>query len=144
MDSDTDPERSQQSNEFLGTTQQFPEEFRRTHECRLSVPSLALMDAMAQAGPTPWRGIQAIPGYKADGSIVDAKISTLLIRGEYDFCTDACMEGWKDKIVPHDGNDRPLHFRTIVLPNCSHYTMLEDERLYGEEVTSFLLLCDPK
>jgi pimeloyl-ACP methyl ester carboxylesterase len=104
------------------------------------------MDAMAQAGPIPWRGIQAIPHYKAEGSISAAKIPTLLIRGEYDFCTDVCMEGWKEKIVSQSEseNDDDETLKTKIVPNCSHYTMLEDERLYGKEITSFLLLCDPK
>jgi pimeloyl-ACP methyl ester carboxylesterase len=126
---------------------QFSEEFCQTHECQLPAPPLALMDAMAQAGPIPWRGIQGIPHYKAEGSISAAKIPTLLIRGEYDFCMDVCMEGcWKEKIVSQSEseNDDDETLKTKIVPNCSHYMMLEDERLYGKEITSFLLLCDPK
>ena len=152
-ESETTTKQSKQENESLeSSSQQFSEEFRQTHECRLPAPPLALMDAMAQAGPVPWRGIQAIPHYRAEGSISAAKIPTLLIRGQYDFCTDVCMEGWKQKIVSQqiasenddDETTLPQIFQTKIVPNCSHYTMLEDERLYGKEITSFLLLCDPK
>lgn len=104
------------------------EEFRQTHECRLVHPPLSLMDAMAQMGPMPWRGIPAIDSYKVGNDDVDS-IPALLIRGQYDFCTQRCMDGWKERLQ---------HSEERVLPNCSHYAMLEDERLYGSEILRFL------
>ena len=104
------------------------EEFRQTHECRLAHPPLSLMDAMAQMGPMPWRGIPAIDSYKV-GDDDGIGISTLLIRGQYDFCTQRCMAGWKERLE---------HSEERLLPNCSHYAMLEDERLYGSEILRFV------
>lgn len=105
------------------------ETFQQTHECRLSHTPLALMDAMAQAGPTPWRGIPAIPNYIAEGNLT--AIPSMLVRGEYDFCTTACVVGWKQLI-----QDPPPECET--LSNCSHYSMLEDEQQFGKVVSKFL------
>lgn len=105
------------------------ETFHQTHECRLSQPPLALMDAMAQAGPTPWKGIPAILGYEATQPL--SHVPTLLLRGEYDFCTEECMQGWY-KLVQ---NPSPT---SLTLSDCSHYGMLEDEQQYGKAITRFL------
>ena len=117
------------------------EEFRQTHECRLSNPPLCLTDALAQIGPTPWRGIDAINGYEAEGKIDDRyQIPSLLVRGQYDFCTDRCMKEWKERIwSPVNEMPEPTE---KVLSNCSHYAMLEDEDLYGEEILNFVRLHD--
>ena len=56
-------------------------------------------------------------------------IPTSLLRGEYDFCTATCMEEWKHHVNV---------IKTVVLQNCSHYGMLEDERQYGQAVMEFL------
>lgn len=125
------------------------EEFRQTHECRLPQLPLALTDALAQAGPTPWRGVPAIADYHASGTVVD--VPTLLLRGEYDFCTEACLEGWTERIVPSRGKQRPAGDGGAALPlveaktlsNCSHYAMLEDEGQYGGAVLGFLRARDP-
>eukprot|EP00536_Pseudo-nitzschia_multiseries_P003223 jgi/Psemu1/301827/fgenesh1_kg.48_\ len=117
------------------------EEFRQTHECRLSHPPLALMDALRNMGPPPWRGIQAIEGYEAeeaDKSSVDIHmIPSLLMRGEYDLCTEACMKGWKERLGGESNTTEEK-----VLSNCSHYAMLEDENLYGAEILSFVKMHD--
>jgi proline-specific peptidase len=108
---------------------QYSETYRQTHECRLAQLPLALEDAMAQAGPTPWRGIPAIPDYEAHKPL--SNIPTLLLRGEYDFCSERCMDGW-DRLFTDPAPQRKI------LTNCSHYGMLEDERQFGVAVQSFL------
>jgi pimeloyl-ACP methyl ester carboxylesterase len=116
------------------TRQVISEAFRQTHECRLAQTPLALIDALAQAGPTSWRGIPAIADYQAIEKLQQHEhvMPTLVMRGEYDFCTPACVEGWKDLI---EGDPSPQE-RT--LKNCSHYGMLEDEQQYGKVITEFL------
>lgn len=111
------------------TLYEFSETFRQTHECRLPQPPLALLDATAQAGPTPWRGIPAISDYKANKPL--KRVPTLLLRGEYDFCSEDCIEGWNDIIT----DPTP---KSTVLKNCSHYAMLEDERQFGGAIVTFL------
>jgi len=170
----------------------YTEEFHQTHECRLSNLPLILMDALRQVGPVPWRGIQAIEGYdifdttnKESNEIktsdtcsssndnmqvqeqkqvqVQVFPPTLLMRGEYDFCTELCMKGWKEKLLSTTNtaacsdsdsdsgsgsgsgndnvNDKDHHkmmLQTKVLSNCSHYGMIEDENLYGKEILQFI------
>lgn len=106
----------------------FSEAFLQTHECRLPELPLALTDALAQAGPPPWRGIQAIAGYEASETI--SSIPTMVLVGEFDFCTPSCTERWKTLIQ----NPAP-HYK--ILKNCSHYGMLEDETQYGAALTEF-------
>lgn len=113
--------------------QLYGERFRQTHECRLPQPPLAFLDAMAQAGPTPWRGINAISGYQAQHSL--SGIPTLTLRGEYDFCTEKCISSWKELL----SNPSPI---SKVLSNCSHYGMLEDEQQFGKAITEFLVSID--
>lgn len=125
--------------------------FHQTFECRLSQQPLALIDALAQAGPTSWRGIQAIKDYDAlssattsttsnnnddkdnqeESSRIVSNIPCLLLRGEYDFCTSLCTGGWDDIFV----DPKPV---TTILTNCSHYGMLENENVYGKAMNTFL------
>jgi proline iminopeptidase len=121
----------------LHQSMKYSEEFRQTHECRLPNLPLSLMDALAQMGPIPWRGIQAIDGYEAGKEVDDSdKVPSLLMRGEYDFCTEHCMKGWKERLwSPSNGDAEP---EEKVLSNCSHYAMLEDETLFGAEILRFV------
>jgi pimeloyl-ACP methyl ester carboxylesterase len=108
------------------------EGFQQTFECRLSQPPLALTDAIAQAGPTEWRGIPAIADYVATGTIYSGSvIPTLLLRGEYDFCTELCMEGWKDRIV--GGGQPDEESTTSSLPSSSLCSSLEKKEGRGED-----------
>eukprot|EP00980_Cylindrotheca_fusiformis_P017389 scaffold5395_cov126-Cylindrotheca_fusiformis.AAC.9 len=100
------------------TPHRFSDAFLQTHECRLPELPLALTDALAQAGPPSWRGIQAIAEYEASESL--SEMPTMVLVGEFDFCTPACTQGWNDRIQ----NPAPLY---KTLKNCSHYGMLEDE-----------------
>jgi len=148
------------------STVKYSEEFRQTHECRLPNLPLILVDAISQVGPVSWRGIEAIAGYEAKDTIAivgqnDAP-PTLLMRGEYDFCTELCMKGWKEKLSTgssgsnddesnNNDNDNNSHnntnknnmlIQTKILSNCSHYGMIEDENLYGKEILRFIQMHD--
>jgi len=111
------------------------ERFRSKHECQALPIPLSLMDAYAQAGKT-WRGIEAIPGYLA---VLDEGESPLpqpafLIRGQDDFVTRACMKDWSNMFE---------NTQTMVLAGCSHHALLENEQLYGDVISSFLIDHDP-
>jgi proline-specific peptidase len=110
-------------------------EFQKSHECRLDRMPLALMDALQQAGPLPWRGLPAIEGWSVAESNRDSpmNVPTLLLRGQHDFCTDRCMEDWHRHLAMT---------QTTVLNNCSHYAMLEDEQQYGHAIMTFLQQVD--
>mmetsp|Transcript_45155 Transcript_45155/g.109931 ORF Transcript_45155/g.109931 Transcript_45155/m.109931 type:complete len:487 (-) Transcript_45155:130-1590(-) len=170
-DDDDDDETNDDDADSLQSEQIFSEEFHQTHECRLPAIPLALMDATAQAGPTPWRGIPAIRHYVAtppsvasassDNNDIESElhqkqekiqVPTMLIRGEYDFCTDKCMVGWMDLITVESNDSQSSssssssssdgHSNIKALLNCSHYAMLEDERQFGKVVSDFLQLRD--
>ncbi|KAG7371956.1 proline iminopeptidase [Nitzschia inconspicua] len=102
--------------------------FQQTHECRLPQIPLTLIDSLAQVGPVEWRGLTAIQDWQAEGSI---RVPTLILQGEYDFCTANCTEDWKNHI-----SSGFIEYNT--LSGCSHFSMLEDERQYGQVVTTFL------
>ena len=132
-----------------------PKEFREKHECRMTPIPFPLMDSYNQAGPLNLRGLQSIGNYTASlavpkdkaeelGRQKDSSASTvtstgrlrpplLVLRGQHDFITDACVKGWDDLF-----KDRSY----MTLAGCSHYGMLENEVMYGSVVTSFLTECD--
>jgi pimeloyl-ACP methyl ester carboxylesterase len=107
------------------------ERFRSKHECQALPIPLSLLDAYAQAGKK-WRGIQAIPGYVASLEQEEDRLSqpAFLLRGQDDFVTQVCMVDWS-KLFSDT--------QTMVLAGCSHHALLENEQLYGDVVSSFLL-----
>jgi proline iminopeptidase len=123
--------------------QEWSNKFSKQYECRLEHLPLALQDAYAQAGPVSWRGLGAIEGYHAkvldeqqqEGAPLETP-PTLLLLGEFDFCTELCMQEWKTLLTPEP--------TTQVVHNCSHYGMCEDERQYGSLLTAFFQQHDPK
>ena len=104
--------------------------FLQTHECRVVPTPLALIDAYAQAA-TIWRGIQAIPNYKASLDNDETTIDTpcCILRGQYDFVTEPCVQGWKNLFSSS---------QSTVLAGCSHHGLLENEQLYGDVTLAFL------
>lgn len=107
------------------------EAFQREHQCRTETMPQPLVDAYANAG-TVWRGSSAIANYKAEPPCPDAARmpSCMILRGEFDFVTEACVEGWKDCF-----NHPFVRFK--VLNGCSHHALLENGFMYGEVVDSF-------
>ena len=90
-----------------------------------------LQDAYDNAG-TVWSGIDAIAAYVArpppEGS---ARMpSTMIMRGEHDFVSEASVNGWKDSF-----NTPFLRFK--ILEGCSHHGLFEKGALYGEIVDSY-------
>jgi len=105
--------------------------FFETHECRVVPTPLILQDAFQQAGK--YREMSTIPTYCACD---DKKIVVhhnlppcLILRGQHDFVTDLCVNTWSD-IFPKSQH--------VVLTDCSHYAMLENEQLFGDVVRVFL------
>ncbi|KAL3801319.1 hypothetical protein ACHAW5_002234 [Stephanodiscus triporus] len=105
--------------------------FRRTHQCRLPEMPSAIRDAYANAGSV-WRGTSAISDYVAEPPAEGASRmpSTMIMRGEYDFVSEAAVSGWRDAF-----NTKSLRYKTLM--GCSHHGLSEDGTLYGEIVNSF-------
>jgi pimeloyl-ACP methyl ester carboxylesterase len=116
------------SEDFDGDKRTALERFRQLHECQAVPVPLSLLDAYAQAGST-WRGIEAIPDYTA---LVETRLeqSVILLRGQDDFVTQPCMQDW---------NKCFKKTQTMVLAGCSHHGLLENEQLYGDVISSFLI-----
>lgn len=123
--------------------------FLQTHECRVVPTPLALTDAYAQAA-TLWRGAKAIPSYKAGDVALATKVTKEessddveevkssaasittpchILRGQYDFVTEVCVQGWQDLFI---------NCQSTVLAGCSHHALLENEQLYGDAVLAYM------
>lgn len=105
--------------------------FRTTHQCRIPEMPPMLKDAYANAG-TVWRGTDAIKDYVATAPNEDAARmpSSLIMRGEFDFVSDQCIEAWKSVF-----NTKFLRYKTM--KGCSHHALFEDGVTYGEIIDSF-------
>lgn len=109
--------------------------FMSKHNCRLEEKPASLDAAYAHAGTT-WRGTSAINGYEIDQDLAKSRVlcPALCLRGEYDFVTEACVEGWK--AIP------TIEFAT--LEGCSHHALLEQPKAYLGTLDAFLRKHDPQ
>jgi proline iminopeptidase len=107
------------------------ERFRLEHQCRTPEMPPSLADAYAHAG-TVWRGTTAIADYEATAPSETTRRmqSCMVLRGEHDFVTEPCLEGWKKCF-----NHKSVRYKT--LEACSHHGLLENGLLYGDLVDSF-------
>ena len=109
-----------------------PELLRKTHQCRTGdeMPE-PLVDAYAAAGTT-WRGTKAIHDYKAKAVKEGASRmpSAMILRGEYDFVTEECVDDWKNTF-----NSRSVRYK--INHGCSHHGLLENGPVYGDVIDSF-------
>lgn len=114
--------------------------FAATHECRVRPLPLALQQSFAMAGffssPAGWQSVQdyvAPGGTDDDQQPPSNKLPVLLLRGEFDFISETCMEPWMAHL---GGSPNACTIRT--LPGVAHYGMLEDEHTYGAVLRKFL------
>jgi pimeloyl-ACP methyl ester carboxylesterase len=141
---DSNNDNSSSSSSSLSITRS--QIFSQTHECRVIPTPLPLLDAYAHAGNALWRGASAIPNYCASQGLITAdkgksesqptcqqrqrlKIPSCVLRGQYDFVTNRCVEGWHDLLE---------NIQYTVLAGCSHHGLLEQERLFGDVIHAFL------
>lgn len=112
---------------------------RKRNECRTEIMPDSLQAAIENRGTTfvP----EAVSDYVAypPSSLVFPPV--LLIRGQYDFITDACIEGWR-VIFGKDNNSRGHAYREETMENCAHYCHLEDAIRFGDLVKSHIFIND--
>ena len=109
------------------------ERFRKQNTCRTEEKPQPLIDAYEKAGkPGIWRGTKSIKGWIATKPSESAKRmpSCMIMRGQHDFVTPECVEGWKDAF-------HHKFVRYKELENLSHHGLLEDGEMYGEIVNDF-------
>lgn len=112
------------------------EAFRRRHQCRTEELPEALAAAYERAAePGKGRGSAAIAGYDAAARGAAAAVPSLVTRGEHDFVTAACLEGWRGAL----GGDVRWH----TFPGCSHHGLLEDAAAYAAVFEAFWAAHDP-
>lgn len=113
------------------TDAELEELFRTNHQCRMAEMPPKLKEAYANAG-TVWRGTDAIKDYVATAPEEDASRmpSSMIMRGEYDFVSEECIESWKSVF-----NTKFLRYKTM--KGCSHHGLFEDGAAYGELIDSF-------
>jgi len=112
------------------------DEFWRRHECRLpSVPSV-LEDAMRDWG-VPWHEKPSSPLSSYAASSPSRWASdlppALILRGEYDFVTEECVQGWREHVWNH------TDITEETLEGCAHYPHLEDQEAFGVAVAGFCM-----
>ena len=111
------------------------EQFMQTHNCRVgggAEQPMPLAAAYAHAGST-WRGSSAITNVVADAEAM-ARVAApcLVMRGQFDFVTELCVEGWKG--LPG------ARFET--LKDASHHALLEKPDEYLRLLGDFLSEAD--
>lgn len=110
------------------------ERFERRHTCRTAERPRPLADAYesAAASGSWWCGADRVRGWRAVAPSETARRmpSTMILRGEHDFVTADCADGWRDAFN-HD------FVRYKVLEGASHHGLLENGEAYGEIIDSY-------
>jgi proline iminopeptidase len=110
------------------------EQFMAAHNCRLPGEPPELAAAYAHAGTT-WRGSGAIAGLEVDAGALGAiGCPTLVLRGEHDFVTEACVAPWS--ALPEA--------TFVTLAGASHHALLEDTGAYLSALGGFLCESDAR
>lgn len=108
------------------------EQFMAAHNCRLPGEQPELAAAYAHAGTT-WRGSSAIAGLEVDADALGCiGCPTLVLRGEHDFVTEACVAPWS--ALPEA--------TFVTLAGTSHHALLEDTGAYLSALGGFLCESD--
>ena len=104
------------------------EAFMAQHNLRVEPQPQRLVDAYAHAG-TLWRGTSAIKDLVVSGETMGRiRCPALVLRGEHDFVTEACVEAWRG--LPD------ARFETLA--GCSHHALLEQPKEYLQVLGDFL------
>jgi proline iminopeptidase len=150
LDADAQEDDDDDEDGVTALAQKVPKAFREKHECRMVPIPFPLMDSYSQAGPKHLRGLETIGDYVAtlattinegedagkenrSEQIIKLEPPVLILRGQHDFVTEKCSEGW-------DALFRNRQHMTLA--GCSHYGMLENEVMYGSVISSFLSDCE--
>jgi len=132
--------------------EQVTQVFRQRHECCVHPLPLPLQQAFQMAGFTSSAvGLKTVRDFKVvdqDKPIEDLP-PVLILRGQNDFVTEESCREWQRLVdkqrmpATPDSKDSVPTTTMMTLAGCSHYGMLEAERLFGSTVTSFVQQYDP-
>lgn len=114
------------------------DQLRKRVECRLEEMPDPLVTAIESRGTT--FGPESVSDYIACPSHHTLP-PVLLIRGQYDFITEKCIEGWR-QIFGQDSNTKGVAYREEEMKNCAHYCHLEDAAHFGELIKNHCFVND--
>ena len=119
---------------------------RRRNECRTEKMPHPLTNAIQSRGSV-WYGPEAVSDYVALPPLKcsdRAMPPVLLIRGEFDFITEKCVEGWRNIFAndPCGDHSRRTTYREVVMNDCAHYCHLEDGESFGDLVKKHCFIHD--
>lgn len=107
---------------------------RKRNECRTEVLPHALATAIKRRGDT--FGPEDVSDYVAHPPSKRSLPPVLLIRGQYDFITEPCIEGWRQIFTSAHT------YREEEMMNCAHYCHLEDAQKFGDLIKSHCFIND--
>ncbi|KAL7525504.1 hypothetical protein ACHAXR_001041, partial [Thalassiosira sp. AJA248-18] len=121
------------------------DQFFQTHICRTPSKPAELESALHRRGKD-WSAndYTAMPlgrdiadaGISADSASNNRFPPVLIIRGEYDFVTEACTRGWNNifALQPMNGQSK---LKEVIIKECAHYPHFEQPDHYLAEVDKF-------
>ena len=115
------------------------DKWRKRSECRLQEMPDPLVTAIETRGTT--FGPEEVSDYVAHPPREHSLPPTLLIRGQYDFITEKCVEGWRE-IFTACSCAKTTAYREEEMRNCAHYCHLEDAQSFGDLVKSHCFIND--
>ena len=118
--------------------------FHQRHQCRTNGIPKALSEALHKVGHI-FVGMDSIGGYVAHrieengnrnnmGNGDPRVMEVLIVRGEYDFITQHCIQDWSNLFEMPSKN---VHTTMKTISNTSHYGHLEDNERYTEILEEF-------
>jgi len=123
------------------TSKLVQEQLRKRRECRLEEMPDSLLSAIKCRGTT--FGPEAVSNYVAHPPSIHSLPPVLMIRGQYDFITEKCIEGWREIFNQDSSNSRgTVTYREEEMRDCAHYCHLEDAQSFGELIKSHCFIND--
>lgn len=114
---------------------------RKRSECRLEELPVPLATAIEGRGTT--FGPEEVSDYVAlHPPRGDSLPPALIIRGQYDFVTEKCIEGWREIFNPDFNPKVGTAYREEEMINCAHYCHLEDAEGFGDLIKSHCFIND--
>lgn len=117
---------------------------RKQYECRTDDIPDALRAAIKNRGTTfgPEDVVDYIaypPSSSSSSSCLFPQV--LVIRGQHDFVTETCIEGWRC-IFGQCSQSRVNAYREETMASCAHYSHLEDGKNFGDLIKKHLFIND--
>jgi pimeloyl-ACP methyl ester carboxylesterase len=131
-----------EANSSLEPNQAVEKMFAESYECRVRALPLQLQQSFEMAGfsssPSSWQTVGTYVVQPPEANDQKVKLPLLLLRGEFDFISEACMEKWQDCFKQHDESQQDSSVTVTTIPGVAHYGMLEDEQAFVANLRTFL------